>query len=124
MELSIQFTEEPLAPLPPSFPLDGKNGAVVDFHGVVRGEEKGAAIAGLDYEAHRAMAEKELRRICAELALVHPCREVRFVHRLGHVPAGEPSLQVRVASPHRAEAFAFAQKLIDRMKEDVPIWKI
>ena len=124
MEVVIQFTGEPLVPLPPAFPLDGKNGAVVDFYGVVRGEEKGTPCAGLDYEAHLTMAEKELRRICRELAVIHPCREVFFLHRTGHVPAGQPSLQVRVAAPHRAEAFAFAQQLIDRMKQDVPIWKI
>ena len=48
---------------------------------------------------------------------------VRLVHRLGFVAAGEASLWVEVAAPHRGEAFAACQWLIDRMKQVVPIWK-
>ena len=124
MELTIRFTAEPLTPAVPAFPLDGRSGAIIDFYGVVRGQEKGAPIGGLTYEAYLPMAENELRRICAELAERHPCRSVDFVHRTGPVATGEPSLHIRVAAAHRAEAFDFARHLIDRMKEDVPIWKI
>ncbi len=98
-------------------------GAVVEFKGVVRGSEDGAAIAALEYEAHESMAEKQLRRIIAELENEFPCDRVMFIHRLGQVKVGEMSLYLRVDSKHRAEGFAFSQKLIDRMKQDVPIWK-
>jgi len=124
MEVIIRFTAEPLVPIAPVFPLNGRNGAVIDFYGVVRGQEKGVPIEGLNYEAYLPMAERELRRICAELEEPFPCRSVDFVHRIGAVAIGEPSLHVRVAAAHRAEAFDFARQLIDRMKEDVPIWKI
>jgi molybdopterin synthase catalytic subunit len=36
---------------------------------------------------------------------------------------GVPSLWVEVAAPHRGEAFAACQYLIDEMKKVVPIWK-
>ena len=126
MNLSITFSQHPLLAPPPSFPLSQESeiGAVVDFYGVVRGLESGSPIAGLDYDAYLGMADKELRRICIDLAQLHPCRSVTFQHRLGPVPVGEPSLHVRVEAKHRAAAFAFARELVDRMKEDVPIWKI
>ncbi|SDU25684.1 molybdopterin synthase catalytic subunit [Verrucomicrobium sp. GAS474] len=126
MQVSIAFTDRPITVAPPAFPLaqDSEVGAIVDFYGVVRSLENGEPIPGLDYEAYLPMAEKELRRICAELEKDHPCRSVSFLHRLGHVTTREASLHVRVAAKHRAEAFAFAKLLIDRMKEDVPIWKI
>ena len=52
-----------------------------------------------------------------------PVESVRLVHRLGPVLAGEASLWVEVVAPHRGEAFAACQWLIDEMKRVVPIWK-
>ena len=49
--------------------------------------------------------------------------EVGLVHRLGVVKVNEPSLWVEVVAPHRGEAFAACQWLIDEMKRVVPIWK-
>jgi molybdopterin synthase catalytic subunit len=39
------------------------------------------------------------------------------------VNVNEPSLWVEVTAPHRSEAFAACQFLIDEMKRVVPIWK-
>ena len=47
----------------------------------------------------------------------------RLVHRLGVVPVNESSLWVEMIAPHRAEAFAACQFLIEEMKQKVPIWK-
>ena len=52
-----------------------------------------------------------------------PVASVRLVHRLGRVRNGEASLWVEVVAPHRGEAFAACQWLIDEMKRVVPIWK-
>ena len=51
----------------------------------------------------------------------HPWAEV--IHRLGTVPVGETSLFVRVRAPHRSEAFQLLTSFLDRLKQDVPIWK-
>jgi molybdopterin synthase catalytic subunit len=48
---------------------------------------------------------------------------LRVVHRIGLVAAGEASLWIEVVAPHRGEAFAACQFLIDEMKRVVPIWK-
>ncbi|PTX92786.1 molybdenum cofactor biosynthesis protein MoaE [Verrucomicrobia bacterium LW23] len=102
---------------------DDENGAFLDLFGVVRGTENKKKIAGLDYSAYEKMAVAQLHTLVEELALTYPVNAVQVVHRLGFVPAGEASMLVRVASPHRAEALGMMEKLIYRMKQDVPIWK-
>jgi N-acetylneuraminate synthase len=52
-----------------------------------------------------------------------PVAAVRIHHRLGCVMAGEVSLWIEVTAPHRGEAFAACQWIIDEMKRVVPIWK-
>jgi molybdopterin synthase catalytic subunit len=99
-------------------------GAVVCFSGLVRGTEAGAAIGALEYEAFRDMAEHQFNLLFDALAARWPALEsVRLVHRLGLVRVNEPSLWVEVVAPHRGEAFAACQWLIDEMKRLVPIWK-
>ena len=98
-------------------------GAVVYFSGVVRGSEAGAAIAAIDYEAFGKMAEHQFHLLFDEMERRWPLESVRLVHRLGPVRVNEASLWVEVIAPHRGEAFAAAQWLIDEMKRVVPIWK-
>jgi molybdopterin synthase catalytic subunit len=99
-------------------------GAVVEFQGLVREREGEKTLGGLHYEAYEPMARYQLGKIFQELAAIHPVQAVQFIHRLGWVPVGEASLFVRILSSHRGEAFAFCSAAIDRMKADVPIWKL
>ncbi|HLH56986.1 MAG TPA: molybdenum cofactor biosynthesis protein MoaE [Verrucomicrobiae bacterium] len=98
-------------------------GAVVYFLGVVREMENDAPIRAIEYEAFHKMAEHQFNLLFDEMAKRWPVESVRLVHRLGIVPVNEPSLWVEVTAPHRAEAFAACQWLIDQMKQVVPIWK-
>jgi molybdopterin synthase catalytic subunit len=98
-------------------------GAVAYFSGVVRGQEGGAAISAIDYEAFIPMAERQFQLLFDEMEKRWPVESVRLVHRIGVVRVNEPSLWVEVVAPHRGEAFAAAQWLIDEMKRVVPIWK-
>ena len=98
-------------------------GAVVSFSGVVRGSESGAAITAIDYEAFVPMAERQFQLLFDEMEKRWPIESVRLVHRLGVVRVNEASLWVEVIAPHRGEAFAACQWLIDEMKRVVPIWK-
>jgi len=95
----------------------------VEFVGVVRGTEGGRAISALRYEAYRPMAENQMRKILLELNRSHPCLRARVIHRIGVVPVGEAAIHVSVEAVHRAEAFALVSVFMDRLKEDVPIWK-
>lgn len=100
-----------------------RNGAFVHFQGVVRGEEAGGSIGGIEYTAFKRMALHQFDLLIDAASARWPVASVRIHHRLGRVRAGEPSLWVEVAAPHRAEAFAACQWLIDEMKRVVPIWK-
>ncbi len=98
-------------------------GSAVTFSGIVRGEENGAAIEGLYYEAYEPMARRVMHDLLSELAHTHPCERVRVAHRIGWVPVGEAAIIVQVYSRHRQEGFNLLAAFMDRLKQDVPIWK-
>ncbi|MFO1514456.1 MAG: molybdenum cofactor biosynthesis protein MoaE [Verrucomicrobiota bacterium] len=80
-------------------------------------------IAALEYEAYAPMAEREMRRLLSELTTAQPCLAACVIHRIGVVPVGEAAIYVGIAARHRAEAFALLAGFMDRLKQDVPIWK-
>jgi molybdopterin synthase catalytic subunit len=69
------------------------------------------------------MAERKLAELESEARRRWPVLECIIVHRLGRVPPTEASVVIAVSTPHRADAFAAGQWLIDSLKHDVPIWK-
>jgi len=103
--------------------VSGAAGAVVHFLGLVREIEDGHPIMALEYEAFHQMAEHQFNLIFDQVEKRWPVESVRLIHRVGKVKVSEPSLWVEVVAPHRAEAFAACQWLIDEMKRIVPIWK-
>ncbi len=103
--------------------VDLAAGAVVDFWGVVRRLEDGHVIDGIDYEAHREMAEHQLKGVAEQAAEKFGLTLVIIHHRIGFIAVGEPSLFMRVASSHRDEAFQASQWIVDELKKKVPIWK-
>jgi molybdopterin synthase catalytic subunit len=98
-------------------------GAAIYFAGVVRGSEEESAISAIDYESFQKMAEHQFSVLFDEMEKRWPIESVRLVHRIGVVKVGEPSLWVEIISPHRGEAFAACQWMIEEMKRVVPIWK-
>jgi molybdopterin synthase catalytic subunit len=125
MHVEITLTHDPIGAAVASDPaLNASAGAQVEFVGIVRCEEDGRPIAALEYEAYPDMAVRQMRRILDELASVHRCLGVTVIHRLGVIPAGRAAIRVQVAAVHRAEAFALLAAFMDRMKQDVPIWKV
>jgi len=117
----VLLTEKALVLPAESSPAE--TGAMVDFWGVVRETENGAAIEGIDYEAHRAMAEHQLRGVAEKAVREFELRRIMVHHRIGFVPAGEPSLLVRVESRHRAAAFRASEWVVNELKKCAPIWK-
>src|SRR5216117_2577303 len=71
-------------------------GAIVDFWGVVRPIEDGREIEGIDYEAHREMAEHQLTQIAEQAAKRFELKLVVVHHRIGFIAVGEASLFLRV----------------------------
>lgn len=98
-------------------------GAVIYFLGIVRGTEGDKKISAIEYEAFQKMVDHQFHLLFDAIEKRWPLESVRLVHRVGIVKVNEASLWVEVIAPHRGEAFAACQWLIDEMKRVVPIWK-
>ncbi|WP_458778981.1 molybdenum cofactor biosynthesis protein MoaE [Arthrobacter sp. D3-16] len=114
-------------------------GAVVSFSGVVRNHDGGKAVNRLSYSAHPT-AHKVMADVVARLAAEQTAAEqtagaqgadgsasqpVRIwaAHRIGMLDIGDPALVCAVSAAHRGQAFAVCSELVDRIKDQVPIWK-
>ncbi|NWL12763.1 molybdenum cofactor biosynthesis protein MoaE [Paenarthrobacter nitroguajacolicus] len=102
-------------------------GAVVSFSGVVRNHDGGKAVDRLSYSAHPT-ANQVMSDVVAQLVSEHSgeaAQPVRIwaAHRIGMLEIGDPALVCAVAAAHRGQAFAVCAELVDRVKEQVPIWK-
>ncbi len=95
-------------------------GGVVVFEGRTRAEQ---GLVRLSYEAFEERATGQLETFAREIADRPEMHGVAAVHRTGDVGIGEVSVVVVVAAAHRAEAFAGARDLIDRIKAEAAIWK-
>lgn len=97
------------------------SGAVVVFLGVVRNHDGGRDVLSLDYQAHpdaeRFLAEC-VRRIADDTGLA-----VAAAHRVGELRIGDVALVAAASAPHRADAFEVCERLVDLIKQQVPIWK-
>ncbi len=124
MKIEIQITPQAIEPRAGRMPeFAGTAGAIAEFAGVVRDEENGERIAALEYEAFSPMAEHEMRRILASLTERFPCLAARVIHRVGIIPSGETAILVVILARHRSEAFGLLAEFMNRLKQDVPIWK-
>lgn len=98
-------------------------GAVVLFLGTVRDSCLEQAVAYIDYSAYEAMALRQLQELAEQAERSLSPGAVAVWHRLGEVPAGQASVGIAVASKHRRQAFDVAERLIDRLKAEVSLWK-
>jgi molybdopterin synthase catalytic subunit len=97
-------------------------GGIVTFTGTVRDLSHGNAVVRLEYEAYVPMAVAKLEAIAAEVGARHGA-EVAVVHRVGVLPPGEAAVVIAAAAPHRQPAFRACEETIERLKQEVPIWK-
>lgn len=110
-------------------------GAVVSFSGVVRNHDGGKPVDRLSYSAHptahQVMADVVARLVAEQSAAVgggeagaaaQPVR-IWAAHRIGTLEIGDPALVCAVSAAHRGQAFAVCSELVDRIKDQVPIWK-
>jgi molybdopterin synthase catalytic subunit len=119
--LALQDT--PIDPAAVSAAVDDAGaGGVVAFTGLVRDHDGGRAVTELEYVAHPD-AQAALRAVADRVATDLPVRALAAVHRVGLLRVGDVAVVVAAAAAHRGEAFEAARRLIDDLKETVPIWK-
>lgn len=97
------------------------NGAAVVFCGVVRDHDVGRSVRSLDYEAHPDAARFLLE--CVDAIRSETGVAVAAAHRVGRLRIGDVALVAAASAPHRAEAFDACERLVERIKSGVPIWK-
>jgi molybdopterin synthase catalytic subunit len=124
VDVTVLLSQEPLS-LDAAFRavLRPDCGGTALFVGTTRSPNQGRDVDELEYEAYAEAATPELERIGREAADRHGLGAVYLAHRVGVVPAAEPSVIVAASAPHRAEAFAGCRELIDQLKRTAPIWK-
>ena len=97
-------------------------GGIALFVGVVRDHDGGRGVHALEYSAHPLP-----RWSCVGSPRPSPPKQpvtaVAVLHRMGPLPIGDLAVMIAVSSPHRAEAFEACRRLIDDLKDQVPIWK-
>lgn len=95
-------------------------GAVVTFTGIVRPD---GGLAAMDIEHYPGMTEKAIATIVGEAVTRWMLVDALVIHRYGSLGPGEAIMMVATAAPHRGEAFAAAEFLMDYLKSRAPFWK-
>lgn len=96
-------------------------GAVVSFTGVVRDVPGGLTV--MEIEHYPGMTEKAIDAMVAEASARWTLTDALVIHRYGPLAARDQIMMVCTASPHRADAFAAAEFLMDYLKSRAPFWK-
>ena len=96
-------------------------GALVTFSGVVR--DGAGTLEAMEIEHYPGMTEKAIGAIEDEAVRRWNLSASLVIHRHGRLRPGEPIMMVATAAPHRADAFAAAEFLMDYLKSRAPFWK-
>ncbi len=123
-DLLVRVTGEPIgADEAVAFVGDPGAGGTCVFLGTVRDHSENGGVTGLAYEAWEELAVRRLGELGEELFAGWPLRKVALLHRFGELRVGDVSVAIAVSAAHRAEAFEACRHAIERLKQDVPIWK-
>ncbi|HSF64449.1 MAG TPA: molybdenum cofactor biosynthesis protein MoaE [Paracoccaceae bacterium] len=96
-------------------------GAVVTFTGIVR--DNAGALSAMEIEHYPGMTQKAIAAIAEQAIARWSLTDALVIHRHGRLGAGDPIMMVATAAPHRADAFAAAEFLMDYLKSRAPFWK-
>lgn len=102
-----------------------RTGATAVFLGTVRDHTpESEGVVGLDYTAYEAMAERVLATLAEEIATDHPrIQGLALLHATGALPVGAPTILIACTAAHRQPAFAACEDALERVKEQVPVFK-
>mgnify|MGYP006289336797 CR=1 FL=1 len=102
-----------------------RSGAIATFTGRVRAKdsEDDAPTEYLEFQKYEGVADERMATIREELEARDGVFEVLLYHRTGVVESGEDIVFVVVLAGHRREAFRTVEDGIDRLKDEVPLFK-
>lgn len=97
-------------------------GAIVSFTGVVRDLAAGD-LDVMEIEHYPGMTERAIGKIVDEAMSRWSLGDALVIHRYGRMGPGDRIMMVATAAPHRVDAFAAAEFLMDYLKSRAPFWK-
>ncbi|MPZ41999.1 MAG: molybdopterin synthase catalytic subunit MoaE [Betaproteobacteria bacterium] len=100
-----------------------KIGAVAAFVGVVRDVNEGDSVAGMTLEHYPGMTERSIEAIVTQARARWRVLDALVIHRIGALAPTDQIVLVVVAAPHRGDAFAACEFLMDYLKTRAPFWK-
>lgn len=100
-----------------------KAGAIGTFTGIVREIAKGETTKALEFESYDAIAKERIAKIERDLKAIEGIVDVLIHHKTGRIEAGDDIVYIVVAAGHRQELFLALREAIERIKDEVPIWK-
>jgi len=92
-------------------------GAIAGFVGLARDMNEGSGVAAMTLEHYPGMTEKALAALVDEANARWKLLDVTVIHRIGRLLPGDPIVLVAVASPHRGEAFAACEFIMDYFED-------
>jgi molybdopterin synthase catalytic subunit len=106
-------------------PRADRAGAIATFTGRVRAKDgdDDPRTTALEFEKYEGVAEERMATIRRELEAREGVFDVELHHRTGVVPDGEDIVFVVVLAGHREEAFRTVEDGINRLKDEVPLFK-
>jgi molybdopterin synthase catalytic subunit len=99
----------------------GDAGALVTFSGLVRDDD--GTLEAMEIEHYPGMTERAIGAMEDEAVRRWGLVASLVIHRHGRLRPGEPIMMVATAAPHRRDAFAAAEFLMDYLKSRAPFWK-
>ncbi|HEY8790600.1 MAG TPA: molybdenum cofactor biosynthesis protein MoaE [Actinopolymorphaceae bacterium] len=101
---------------------DPQAGGHAVFIGTVRDHDGGREVTALHYQAHPS-ATQRLRDVLEAVACRDGVIAAAAVHRTGPLVVGDVAVVAAVSAAHRGTAFDACERLVDELKQTVPIWK-
>ena len=96
------------------------HGAVASFTGLCRADP---GVTRLELQHYPGFTEREIANIAHAVAARFAIDAMTIVHRIGAMSPGDAIVFVAAGAPHRAEAFAAVEAMMDYLKTDAPFWK-
>jgi len=93
------------------------------FLGQIRSDEKdGKKVAAIEYTAYEQMALEKMHGIRESIFEEYPIICLHVYHSLGKIATGEICFFVFTSSVHRKAAIDACEKIVERIKTELPIW--
>ncbi|SFM17895.1 molybdopterin synthase [Methanolobus profundi] len=99
------------------------SGGIATFTGIVRRINGDVETTAIDFEKYEGVADRAIEKICFDLKQEDNIIDVLIHHRTGLIRSGEDIVYIVVAAAHRQELFETLTEALERIKDDVPIWK-